>query len=81
MSQLITIVLLGLGYYLGRFHSEWVYAISGMDMAKDTDRIVGLMVTLAIVVVVWLALAVLLGRGAASTAHTDDVSGKSSQVR
>ncbi|HHX6290064.1 TPA: hypothetical protein ACVGJS_003650 [Pseudomonas aeruginosa] len=81
MSRLITIVLLGLGYFLGRFHSEWVYAISGMDMAKDTDRIVGLMVTLAIVVVVWLALAVLLGRGAASTPHTDDVSGKSSQVR
>ncbi|MBF3053154.1 hypothetical protein HKW90_01865 [Pseudomonas aeruginosa] len=81
MSRLIAIVLVGLGYYLGRFHSDWVYAISGMDMVKDTDRIVGLMVTLAIVVVVWLALAVLLGRGAAATSYTNDNSGKSSQGR
>ena len=46
MLRLIIFAVLGLTFYLGRFKSDWLYAMFDQDMSADPDRIFGLLTTM-----------------------------------
>ncbi|WP_109392674.1 hypothetical protein [Pseudomonas aeruginosa] len=46
MLRLIIFAVFALTYYLGRFKSDWLYALFDQDMTADPDRIFGLLTTM-----------------------------------
>jgi len=59
MLRLLIIVTIAISYFFGRFHSDWVYSFSGVNIASDPDRILGVlafMTTGPLVMVVVLML-------------------------
>ncbi|MCF3986058.1 hypothetical protein L2D75_22400 [Pseudomonas aeruginosa] len=48
MLRLIIFAVFALTYYLGRFKSDWLYALFDQDMTADPDRIFGLLTTMGI---------------------------------
>ncbi|HCR1517469.1 TPA: hypothetical protein ONA53_001868 [Pseudomonas aeruginosa] len=61
MLRLIIFAVLGLTFYLGRFKSDWLYAMFDQDMSADPDRIFGLLATMGICALFLLILMFVAG--------------------
>ncbi|HIH7257041.1 hypothetical protein ISD42_25585 [Pseudomonas aeruginosa] len=72
MLRLIIFAVFALTYYLGRFKSDWLYALFDQDMSADPDRIFGVLTIMGIGALCLLILMFVAGCMAVGQRSADD---------